>query len=96
MKLETKSFTHSEHKILPDEIEGSLKDLEKTLNEKFPFGVPRAKIGEATGGIFHPRTEANNDCSGEPIPGRFKIGRQMIYPVSGIIQKIKSKMTFVE
>ena len=72
-----------------------LKDLEKVLNEKFPFGIPRKEIGRATGNVLHPRTEANDDCSGDGIPGRFKIGRHMIYPISGIIQKIKSKMTTV-
>ena len=81
--------------ILSQEIEDSLKALRKRLNERYPLGVPRKVIGPATGYALHPRTEANNDCSGDPIPGRFKIGRQVIYPVSGIIQRIKSKMTIV-
>ncbi|MBT4199403.1 hypothetical protein [Desulfobacula sp.] len=73
-----------------------LQKLEKILSEKFPFGIPRKEIGKATGGILHPRTEANNDCSGEDnIQGGFKIGRQKIYPVKSVIGKLKSKMTSV-
>lgn len=75
--------------------EQMLQELQKVLSEKFPFGIPRKEIGKATGGILHSRTEANNDCSGDGIPGRFKIGRHMIYPVAGIIQRVRSKMTTV-
>jgi len=70
-----------------------LKELEQQLSVKFPFGIPRKEIGNATGNILHPRTCANDDCSGvDAISGRFKIGRIMIYPVAGVIEKIKSKM----
>ena len=77
--------------------EDFLQELEKILTEKYPLGIPRKDIGNATGGIFHPRTEANNDCSGVgAIQGGFKIGRQKIYPVPSVIGKIKSKMTTTE
>jgi len=82
-------------KHLSREIEDSLKTLEKTLSEKYPFGIPRKEIGKATGNVLHPRTEANNDCSGDAIHGRFKVGRRMIYPVASVIQRIKSKMTLI-
>ncbi len=76
--------------------EQAFQELEKLLNEKFPFGIPRKEIGRATGGILHPRTEANSDCSGDDaIQGGFKIGRQKIYPVSGVMRKIKLKMTTI-
>ena len=74
--------------------EQALRELERVLKEKFPCGIPRKEIGKATGSILHPRTCANNDCSqGTGIPGRFKIGRNMIYPVAGVIQHLKSKMS---
>lgn len=72
--------------------EQTLKALEKTLNEKFPFGIPRKEIGKATGGILHPRTCANLDCLGVGIAGRFKIGRNTIYPVKNTISFAKAKM----
>ena len=76
--------------------EEALKELEKTLTEKFPFGIPRKEIGKATGGILHPRTCANGDSAGKAISGRFKIGRNTIYPVVGVIEKIVSKMTTIK
>lgn len=81
------------NKHIPQETEDTLKALERILNEKFPIGIPRKEIGRATGNVLHPRTEANNDCSGDGIPGRFKIGRHMIYPVPGVIQRLRFKMT---
>ena len=83
-------------KINPHETtEDSLKAFEKYLNEKFPFGIPRKEIDRATGGILCPRTMANLDCLGEGIPGRFKIGRNTIYPVHCAIDYLRSKITQV-
>jgi|SaaInlLV_10m_DNA_2_1039722.scaffolds.fasta_scaffold20949_2 hypothetical protein len=70
-----------------------LQQLEKKLSEKFPFGIPRKEIGRATGNVLHPRTQANLDCLGQGIKGRFKIGRNTIYPVQNVIDFLQSKMT---
>jgi hypothetical protein len=75
--------------------EKAIQELEKLLEKKFPFGIPRKEIGKATGSILHPRTCANNDCRQEGISGRFKIGRNTVYPVQGVIDFIRSKMTTV-
>jgi len=75
--------------------EQTLQKLEKTLNEKFPLGIPRKEIGRATGSVLHPRTQANLDCLGEGIKDRFKIGRNTIYPVQNVIDFLESKMTTV-
>ena len=93
MKTKSKQIFNEASQHLPKEFEGSLKALGKILNEKFPFGIPRKEIGRATGGILHPNTMANLDCLGEGIPGRFKIGRNTIYPVPGAIGFIRSKTT---
>jgi len=77
---------------LPEGMEVSINALKKRLEEKYPFGIPRKEIGKATGSIFHPRTCANADSIGDGISGRFKIGRNTIYPVVGVMEKIKSKM----
>jgi hypothetical protein len=69
------------------------KELENKLSEKFPIGIPRKEIGRATGNVLHPRTQANLDCLGEGIAGRFKIGRNTIYPVQNVIDFLQSKMT---
>ncbi|WP_300461293.1 hypothetical protein [Desulfobacula sp.] len=82
-----------EIKQLPQKAEESLKSLEAFLKEHFPAGVPRKKIGLATGGILHQRTEANRDCLKCGISGRFKIGRQTIYPVDGVLEYLRKKIT---
>lgn len=72
--------------------EEALKKLEANLSIRFPLGIPRKKIGDATGGILHPRTMANQDSIGTGIKGRYKIGPQTVYPVAGVIQKIRRAM----
>ncbi|MFA5904989.1 MAG: hypothetical protein WC836_13720 [Desulfobacula sp.] len=76
--------------------EKTLRELEKTLTEKFPAGVPRPQIGIATGNLLHPRTQANLDCTGTGIKGRYRIGRLIVYPVSGVIDFLKSKTETVQ
>ena len=71
------------------------KSLEESLKKRYPLGIPRAQIGEATGGVLHSRTEANRDCTECGIKGRFKIGRQTLYPVAEVVKYLREKTTFV-
>ncbi|MDA8134009.1 MAG: hypothetical protein M0T82_05250 [Desulfobacteraceae bacterium] len=75
--------------------EKTLRELEKTLTEKFPAGIPRPQLGKATGNLLHPRTQANLDCTGAGIKGRYRVGRLIVYPVSGVIDFLKSKIEVV-
>jgi hypothetical protein len=77
------------------EFEQSLADLEQSLREDFPGGVPRNRIGKATGDILHPRTCSNEDSLGYGIKGRFKVGRNTIYPIPGIIERIRQKTKII-
>jgi len=95
MKTETKQHFNGQSKHLPQEFEDSLKALERTLSEKFPFGIPRKEIGRATGNLLHPRTCANLDCIGQGISGRYKCGRNTIYPVKNAISYIQAKIVVV-
>nr|WP_320193583.1 hypothetical protein [uncultured Desulfobacter sp.] len=70
--------------------------LQKKLEEKFPAGIPRTKIGEATGGVFHPRTTSNWDSQGCGIEGRFKIGRLTVYPVKGVVEALKARTSVID
>lgn len=79
--------------LSPAEI--AIQQLEASLIKKYPCGVPRRDIGSATGGILHSRTCANEDSLGNGVPGRFRVGRLTVYPVPGVIQKIKSKLVAV-
>ncbi|WP_300462727.1 hypothetical protein [Desulfobacula sp.] len=96
MEKEVKETPPEENKILSQEAEDSLKALEVFLRENFPLGIPRTKIGNATGGMFHPRTMANLDCQKCGIPGRFKIGRQTIYPIAGTLEYLRKKIVCTE
>lgn len=84
--------TPDNHPTIPEEIENTLLRLKEKLEEKFPCGIPRKKIGEATGYVLHPRTCRNEDSLGNGIAGRYKVGRNTVYPVDGVVSKIKSKL----
>ncbi|MBA3012671.1 MAG: hypothetical protein KKF12_16730 [Proteobacteria bacterium] len=80
-------------RILPIEAEESIKALLEKLKKEYPCGVPRKYIGKATGGMYHPRTQANRDSLGSGIPGRFKHRGQTIYPVKGIISDVRANLS---
>jgi hypothetical protein len=78
------------HPEVPSHLnDETLAKLQADLERQFRFGIPRKSIGEATGGILHPRTMANQDSLGTGIEGRFMIGNQTVYPVAGVIEKIR-------
>ncbi len=85
MDLETVIPHIADFQALPIEVQESIKALAKRLVETHPGGVARKNIGMATGGLYHPRTQANRDTLGTGIPGRFKLRGQTIYPIKGII-----------
>ena len=66
--------------------------VKKNLEARYPAGIPRTQIGEATGGILHPRTLSNRDSQGTGIKGKFKIGKQVIYPVSAVVADMMNMM----
>lgn len=76
--------------------EEMLESVEKELKAKFPLGIPRKNIREATGNILHPRTLANRDSLGIGIEGRYKIGRLTIYPVSQTVGFLKKRIASIE
>ena len=62
------------------------------LAEKWPSTfVAREKLGDFSGGILHPKSEANRDCKGNGIPGRFKVGRKVAYPVTEVIKALQER-----
>jgi hypothetical protein len=74
----------------------AIQNLEKTLTEKYPAGIPRHQIGKATGNLLHPRTVANLDSLGKGINGRFRCGRAVVYPVKEVVQFIQARTAAVE
>ncbi len=90
--MKSKAILTETTSSLPQGIENSLKTLEETLKEKFPLGVSRKKIGEATGDILNSRTMANQDSLGCGISGAFKVGRQVIYPTQEVVRHIRKRV----
>ncbi len=91
MKRKVDTSLPDVNETLPIEMEDSFKALEHSLKKNFPGGIPRKDLAWGTGYLLHPRSAANLDCLGEGIPGRFKIGRNTIYPVCNVIAFLKSK-----
>ena len=67
-------------------------DFSKIIENCQSGYIPRTKLFEATGGLLHPGTEANNDSLGIGIPGRIKIGRKVVYPVKAVVEYLQSKV----
>ena len=56
--------------------------------------ILRTNLSDATGGLLHGRTEANNDSLGKGIQGRITIGkRKVAYPVEAVVEYLQSKAT---
>ncbi len=66
--------------------------IQKQLEEQYPFGILRKDLEKATGDILSKGTEANRDSLGVGIPGRFKIGRQVVYPVPEVVRSMRSRV----
>ena len=66
-----------------------IQEFKSNLSRLFPLGIPRKKIGEATGGILNPRTMSNKDSAGGGIKGRFKVGRTIVYPVADVVDFLR-------
>ncbi len=64
----------------------------REMADRWPSSiVARKKIGEFTGGAVDPRTMANLDSLGEGVMDRFRIGRQVVYPVSSLLEFLEAK-----
>lgn len=65
-----------------------------SLAEAWPSTfVERSRVGEFSGGVLHPRSLANADCSGTGPKGRVRIGRKIAYPVTSLIEYLESRAT---
>jgi len=74
---------------MPDDL---IKNLEKALKDRFPIGIPRNMIGEATGGLLNPKTQSNLDSKGQGIPERFVFKKRTVYPVGSTIKYIEKHL----
>jgi hypothetical protein len=64
------------------------------MADKWPSEfVAREKVGDFTGGIIHPRTQANLDSLGDGPPEKIRLGRKIAYPVRSYIKWLNERMT---
>jgi len=67
----------------------------ETLFKDCPAALTREGIEKATGGIYTARYLANLDAKGEGIPGRFRVGRKILYPTKNAADFFDSRTTSV-
>lgn len=54
--------------------------------------VARTEIHKFTGGAISHRTFANLDCQGKGPPGRFYMGRKVVYPIRTLVLWLREYM----
>jgi len=57
-----------------------------------PF-VSRKQVAKFSGGLLNPRTLANYDCKGEGPRERFRVGRDVAYPVDALIEWLEKRIS---
>ena len=71
------------------------KDIFDEMAEAWPgLWIPRPKLPEATGYLMTPSYAANLDSRGEGPPGRFRIGRQVVYPKKQLFDWLRARSSF--
>jgi hypothetical protein len=54
--------------------------------------IPRKNLGKVTDGLISPKYAANLDSLGTGIKGRFRVGRQIAYPVDSVVEFLESRV----
>lgn len=68
------------------------KKLVQALIDKWPSAVvARTEIKQFTGGAISTGYLSNLDCKGEGIPGKFYVGKKVVYPVEEVAKWLLSK-----
>ncbi len=63
----------------------------RDMAEKWPSTmVARSQVSIFTGGAISGKTVANADSQGTGPEGRFKVGRQIVYPVDAFISWLET------
>ncbi len=64
----------------------------REMAEKWPSTVvARGQVKTFTGGALSGKTVANADSQGNGPEGRFKVGRQTVYPVTNFISWLEKR-----
>ena len=64
------------------------------LIDKWPSAlVSRDQVENFSGGAISAKYLANLDCQGEGPPGRFRIGRKVVYPAAALASWLEGRAT---
>ena len=67
------------------------------LAQKWPSAwVSRVEVKNFSGGTLNPKTMANLDSTGQGVEGRFRIGRQVVYPVNNLVDWMKARFSPIQ
>lgn len=53
--------------------------------------VSRTEVKAFSGGLLNEKTMANSDSAGLGCPGRFRIGRKVVYPTKNLAEFLESR-----
>ena len=67
-------------------------EMLKEMAKNWPEMIARKNIYTLTGGLYSPRTFANQDCLGSGVVGAVKIGKQVVYPKQHLIEWLISRI----
>jgi len=74
------------------DTEQNMPDFSNIAKNNPSGWILRTDLTEATGGMLHSRTAANEDVQGIGIEGRILIGKRKIaYPVASVIKRLQEK-----
>lgn len=66
------------------------------LSKKWPSAVvARREVRNFSGGAMTPKYLANLDSSGHGPPGRFRVGRKVVYPVKPFVKWLEARTEVV-
>ncbi len=72
-----------------------IETIRKNLIKLYPCRlIPRKSIGDATGGILHPRTCANEDCLGTGIADPIIIKGKVCYEIEQVLEYLEKNICF--
>lgn len=68
-----------------------LKEYRTYLKAKYPGGLLRCRVGEASGGLISPKTMANRAAKNDMPEGTIRVRGKIVYPVDSFVDWLYGK-----
>jgi len=73
-----------------------METLFEEMADKWPSSiVARTEIEAFTGGAMKEKYCANLDSAGLGCPGRFRLGRKVVYPIAELVKWLEDRSTTI-